>query len=280
MLIDITPFVIKKCVALFLLSVVLFGFFCVVHLYLQQESKLFQKVALAEDHTFAYEEPFKEIFFDIDVNVRLHALHFYVDQPKGVVLYFHGRGKNLNYNIGKLSHEFVDRGYDFFAIDYRGFGKSRGKLSEKMMYYDADYCYRHLLNYFAERQIIVYGCSLGTGIATYVASQHNPRALILEAPYFSVLDLAFQEFSYLPRFLVSKLLKYHFRTDQWIVKVDSPIHIFHGTDDETIPYASSIRLLELLKEKRNASLVSIEHGKHKYLRYHPKYQQKMDRILN
>jgi len=255
--------------------------FCgIAYLYLHQENKIFQQIALPYDHIFPYQEPFKEVFFSIDPDVKLHALHFYVSQPKGVVLYFHGRGKNLNYNIEGLAREFTSRGYDFFVLDYRGFGKSRGKLSEKALYYDANNCYNYLLNHFSEHQIIVYGRSLGTGIATYVAKQHNPKALILEAPYFSVLDLALQKFSYLPLFLIKKLLKYHFRTDQWIVGVNSPIYIFHGTDDELIPYTSSIRLLKLLKDKQNASFISIECGKHNRLRYHPQYQKEMDQILN
>jgi len=270
----------KKPLLLSLLSLIFLSFFGIAYIYFQQENMLFQKVTLPEDHHFSYEEPFKELFLDTDTNARLNALYFYVEQPKGVVLYFHGRGGNLSHNIGKFSHEFTDRGYDLFIMDYRGFGKSRGKLSEKTICHDADYCYDYLLNYFPEDQIIVYGRSLGTGIATYVAAHHDPKALILEAPYFSILDLTPRETPYLPRFLVPMLLKYHFRTDQWIVKVDAPIHIFHGIDDELVPYNSSTRLLKLIKEKRNASLISIENGKHNHLRHHPKYQLTLDQILN
>lgn len=250
------------------------------HIYFHQESLLFQTATLDDDHNFDYDEPHDELFLETENNVRLNALHFYAENPKGVVLYFHGRGGNLSNNMGKFSHEFTDRGYDLFIMDYRGFGKSTGKLSEQAFCHDADFCYDYLQNHFPEDKIIVYGRSLGTGIATYVASHHDPKALILEAPYVSILDLTPREFPFLPRFLIPMLLKYHFRTDKWIVKVDSPILIFHGTDDELVPFDSSTRLLKLIEEKKDASLISIEHGKHNHLRHHPKYQLTLDQILN
>ncbi len=270
----------KRPLILSLLGVIFLIFLGIAHIYTHQEELLFQKASLPDDHTFAYEEPFKELFLETDKEARLNALYFYVENPKGVVLYFHGRGGNLNHNMGKFSHEFTDRGYDLFIMDYRGFGKSRGKLSEKAICHDADYCYDYLLDYFPEDKIIVYGRSLGTGIATYVASHHDPKALVLEAPYFNILDLTPREAPYLPRFLIPLILKYHFRTDKWIVKVDSPIHIFHGTEDELVPYDSSTRLLKLIKEKSDVSLISIEKGKHNHLRHHPKYQLTLDEILN
>ena len=263
-----------------ILAIFLFSCLGIGYTYYRQEEMLFQKAVLPETHVFTYEEPFKEIFLDTDRHARLNALYFYVEQPKGIVLYFHGRGGNLDNNMGRISHEFTDRGYDFFAIDYRGFGKSRGKLSEDALYQDADYSYNFLLDYFPEDQIIIYGCSLGTGVATYVASRHRPKGLILEAPYYSILDLTPRRVPYIPRFLIPILLKYHFRTDKWILNVDSPIHIFHGTDDELVPYASSTRLIELIEEKDDASLISIEKGRHNNLSHYPKYQLKIDQILN
>jgi len=269
----------KRPILFSFLAVIVFSFFGVGYIYFHQEAMLFQNKTLPEDHIFTYEEPFTELFLDTDNNAQINALYFQVEQPKGVVLYFHGRGRNLS-NIGKLSHEFTGRGYNLFIIDYRGFGKSKGKLSEAAIYHDADYCYDYLLNYFSEDQIILYGCSLGSGVATYVASHQNPRDLILEAPYFSILDLTPREVPYIPRFLIPLLLKYHFRTDQLITNVDSPIHIIHGTDDKLIPYDSSTRLIKLIEEKPDASLISIKHGEHYRLNHHSEYQQMMDQILN
>lgn len=241
---------------------------------------LFQKASLPQDFAFDFEEKHEELFLETEPGAQINALYFKTDNPKGIVLYFHGRGGNLSDNWGKVSREFTSRGYELFVMDYRGFGKSTGKLSEKAICHDADSCYNYLTNIYNENQIVVYGRSLGTGIATYVASHHDPKTLVLEAPYFSILDLTPRQAPYLPRFLIPMILKYHFRTDKWIVRVDAPIHIFHGTDDELVPYDSSTRLLKLLKDKRDASLISIENGKHNHLRYHPKYQNALTLILD
>ena len=249
------------------------------HIYYHQEDMLFQKATLPEDYTFNFEEPFEELFLDTGEGARINALYFKTENSKGVVLYFHGRGGNLSGNWGKVSQEFTSRGYDLFVMDYRGFGKSKGKLSERALCHDADYCYNYLNNLYREDQIVVYGRSLGTGIATYVASHHDPKSLVLESPYFSILDLTPQLIPYVPRFLIPPLLKYHFRTDQWIVRVDAPILIFHGTKDELVPYESSTRLLKLIKNKRDTLLISIENGTHNHLHFHPKYQNALSLIL-
>jgi len=249
------------------------------YFYFIQEDVLFQNATLDQDHVFSYDEPFEELFLETEKGARINALYFKTFRPKGVVLYFHGRGGNLADRWGKFSREFTKRGYDFFIMDYRGFGKSTGKLSEQALCDDASKCYEYLMDIYPENQIVVYGRSLGTGIATYVASNKNPKMLVLESPYFSILDLTPRQKPYLPRLLIPLLLKYHFRTDQWIVKVHSPIHIFHGTKDELIPYDSSTRLLKLLKNKIDANLIPIEDGKHNHLQHHPKYQSELDEIL-
>ncbi|MCB1110357.1 MAG: alpha/beta fold hydrolase [Chlamydiia bacterium] len=269
-----------KKILLTLSACFLFIILGISYIYTYQEDMLFQKATLPQEYAFAFEEPFEELFLETEEGARINALYFKTKNPKGIVLYFHGRGGNLSDNWGKVSREFTSRNYELFVMDYRGFGKSTGKLSEKAICHDADFCYDYLTNYYREDQIVVYGRSLGTGIATYVASHHDPKTLVLEAPYFSILDLTPRQAPYLPRFLIPLLLKYHFRTDQWIVRVDAPIHIFHGTDDELVPYDSSTRLLKLLKDKRDASLISIENGKHNHLRFHPKYQDALTLILD
>lgn len=269
----------KKKIISAVLGVFVFILAGMGYIYFHQEKMLFQKALLPDDYTFSFEEPFEELFLDVEKDVSINALYFHAKKPKGVVIYFHGRGGNLAKNWGRVSKEFTSRGYDFFIMDYRGFGKSRGKLSEQGLFDDADYCYRYLAARIPEDQIIVYGRSLGTGIATYVASRHHPKNLILESPYFSILDLTPKQLPYLPRFLACALLKYHFRTDQWITQVKSPIHIFHGTEDELVPFDSSLRLLKLIREKQNAFLIRIENGKHNHLRLHPTYQKALNQIL-
>lgn len=249
------------------------------YIYTIQEKMLFRTKILPENYTFQFEEPFEELFLEPEPGVKINALYFSAENPKGAVIYYHGRGSDLSSNWGRVSKEFTARGFDLFIMDYRSFGKSSGKLSEKALFKDADFCYNYITSKYPENQVIIYGRSLGTGIATYVAAQHSPKGLILESPYFSILDLTPRALPYLPKFLIPMLLKYHLRTDQWIVHVDAPIAIFHGTEDELVPFDSSTRLLNLIKEKKDATLISIEHGKHDHLRFHPTYQKVLDQIL-
>ena len=261
------------CLSIFLCILLIIGY-----LYFQQEKLLFQYVSLPENYIFSLEKNCSELFFEREKGVCIHALHFTTTNPKGVVIYFHGRGGNLANHWGRVAKDFTARNYDVFIMDYRSFGKSKGTLSENAIYSDASYCYHYLCSLYSEKQIIIYGRSLGTGIATYVASKHHPKNLILESPYFNMLDLTARHFHYFPNFLISLILKYHFRTDQWIVCVDSPIHIFHGTQDELIPFDSSTRLVKLMEEK-DISLIPIKDGKHNHLRSHQTYQKILDHIL-
>ena len=270
----------KKFISIIVTSILFLLGIGIGSLYFYQEKILFKSIPLSQDYQFSYKEEFEEVFLQADEHSQINALHFKTDDPKGVVLYFHGRGGNLSKGWGNSFQEFTKRGYDFFIIDYRGFGKSRGKLSEKALCRDAEMSYQYLLHFYHEKEIVVYGRSLGTGIATYVAAEHRPKMLVLEAPYFSFLDLIPQKIPSLTGFLPSLLLKYPLRTDQWIAHVDSPIHIFHGTEDELIPYDSSTRLLDLIKSKKDAILITIEKGKHNHLRQHPRYQMALDSILD
>jgi len=270
----------KRFVSMCFLCLGVMATMFVSYFYFAQESLLFRKTDLPDDYVFTYETPFEELYLTPEKGARLNALHFKTAKPKGVILYFHGRGANLADKWGKFSEDFTKRGYDFFIVDYRGFGKSKGPLSEKALCRDAKYCYDYLLERFSEEEIVVYGRSLGTAIATYVASQTSPRMLVLESPFFSILDLTPRQKPYLPRFVIPLLLKYHLRTDKWIVDVRSPIHIIHGTKDDLVPYDDSVRLLQLLKDKLDTKLIPLDEAKHNYIEHHPLYQSTLDEILN
>ena len=107
--------------------------------------------------------------------------------------------------------------------------------------------------------IIVYGKSIGTGIAAYVAANSNCRQLILETPYYSMKVLAGH---YFPIYPVNSLIKYSFPVHYYLKKVQAPITVFHGTKDEVVPYKHSRWLKE---ENKNIELITIENGKHNNL---------------
>src|SRR4051812_44063811 len=156
--------------------------------YFIQEKFIFKPEKLAADFQFHYDAPFKELFFDIEQGVRINGLHFYCKQPKGLILYFHGNTRSIK-GWAKYARDFYRYEYDVVLVDYRGFGKSTGKKSEKDMLSDMQYVYNTLLKDYTEHHMLVYGRSLGSGFATKIASENKPRYLILDSPYYNFVKV-------------------------------------------------------------------------------------------
>lgn len=261
----------------FSLTLLALSFFC-FFLYKNQERLLFRSSSL--DHSFEFHSDYhlEEVFFDAQDGGLIHALLCKVDQPKGLVVYFHGRGINLSVCIKAFS-DFLERGYNVLAMDYRTFGKSRGILSEENILSDAEMVYQYATQHFQPEDIVIYGISLGTGVAAYVASKHPSQRLILEAPYFSMIDLAAEKYFYIPKFFLNLIFKYPLRTDIWIQNVKAPVELFHGFEDELISYACSLKLVDLIKHHKEITLTTIKKGNHCNLRHSTEYQKRLDTIL-
>ena len=243
-------------------------------LYFLQGKLLFFPTELKQDYKFQFEHPFEELFLKPAENVSINALHFKAQKPKGVILYFHGNAGDLS-RWGNMAEYLVSRNYDVLIMDYRSYGKSRGPLSEASFYIDAQFCYNYLLQQYPEEQITLYGRSLGTGIATYLASKNKPEQLILETPYFSVLDVAKHRF---PIFPVEMLLKYKFPSNEFIQNVECPITIFHGTDDGIVPYSSAEKLSKVAP-KNLTNFITIEGGGHNDLVEFEAYHKQIAQVL-
>lgn len=241
--------------------------------YLVQHWFFFHPEKLPMYFKFDYSVPFEELFFDTAPGVSINGLIFRVPNSRGVVYYFHGNTRSIK-GWAKFSKDFTSKGYDVMMIDYRGFGKSRGKRTEEGLFHDAQYGYDWLQERYGENHIIVYGRSLGSGFAAKVASDNHPKLLILDAPYYSMLDLVAY---YLPFLPVKRLLRYRIRTDKFLEKIDCPVYIFHGTRDLTVPYTSGLRLAKLLGERGH--LITIRGGGHNNLRDFPLYHQQLYDVL-
>ena len=153
-----------------------------IGLYFLQDKFIFRPETLPASFEYKYDIPFKELFFDIEPGVRINGLHFFRQQPSGLILYFHGNTRSIK-GWARYALDFYRFNYDVVLVDYRGFGKSTGKRSEKDMLNDMDFVYNSLSLQYAESHLIVYGRSIGSGFAAKIASDHDPRYLILDAPY-------------------------------------------------------------------------------------------------
>ena len=272
----------KRFFKAFLLGVVVFFTGNTIYLYNAQDSLIFNYKPLPQNHSFEMSQKFEERSYRVDRGIDLNALYFpqtTTSETKGVVICYHGRGTNLSRGWDKLSKFYVERGYDFIVYDYRGFGKSPGRIDTSNLYSDPLKMYEIITSEYKGKKVIVLGRSMGTNFATYVAALKKPDGLVLDAPFYSMLDMACLTKPYIPRFLLQKILKYPMRTNQFIKKVDCPILIFHGTVDKTVPYCESVRLFDIIKHKEKTRFVKLEGMDHFSLFQHSDYEPSVNDFL-
>jgi len=228
-------------------------------MYFLQERFIFKPEKLPADFQFKYDVPFRELFFDPAPGVRINGLHFFVKDPLGLILYFHGNTRSIK-GWSKYAKDFYRYQYDVVLVDYRGFGKSTGKRSEKKILSDMQYVYSWLSEKYPENHILVYGRSLGSGFATKIASDNRPRYLILDSPFYNFQKVAERLLPILP---IKYILRYRLRTNKWIKRVNCHTYIIHGTKDRLIPIRHSLKLQQLNPNK--ITLISIHGGGHNNL---------------
>ena len=247
---------------------------CFVYWWIQ-ERFIFVRFRLARTYRFRFEQPFEEVFIQGGDGAELHGLWFKVPDSKGTVLYFHGNSGSLR-RWGKQASRFTRLGLDVLMMDYRGYGKSRGWLSEAALHADAALWYDRLKEQVPESRITVYGRSLGSGMAVPVAAANHPRALVLESPFANLYDAARHQFYALP---YRWLLRYGFRNDKAIRRVTCPVYIFHGKRDPVVPYESALKLYALVPGNVQREMVSFGRGFHSDLWRFKRFQRKMERAL-
>jgi uncharacterized protein len=257
------------------------GGYVIILLYtvLFQKKIIFWNKPLLLDYQYSFKYPFQEIWLRPDSTTRLNALYFNAVStiPKrGVVLYFHGNADNL-VRWGKYAPDFTKNGYDVLMIDYPSYGKSVGEMTEEACHSHAQFVYDYASKTFSKEQIVIYGRSLGTGIATRLATVREAKMLLLETPYLSLPAVGKSHFPLLP---YKQMIDFKFYTDQCIWQVKCPIHIFHGTADELIPYSHAVKLCQIVGQLPNVMLTTIPDGKHKNLGEFPAYHAALDSCLS
>ncbi|MBG42458.1 MAG: alpha/beta hydrolase [Aequorivita sp.] len=243
-------------------------------LYYLQDYFLFKPEKLPKDFNFYYQnQTVSEYNIETRDGAIINGLHFEVEKPLGVVLYLKGNSKSIK-GWGKFAVDFTRNSYDVIMIDYRGFGKSTGKRSQKAIKHDLQFIYNKIREKVNEKYIIIYGRSLGSGFATKLASMNNPKMLILDAPYYSLSKVTGR---YLPFMPLSIILKYPMPTYKWLKYVKCPIHIIHGTKDKLIPFSSSVKLSQI--NSKLSRLHPIIGGGHKNLNNFESYHRILTEII-
>lgn len=175
------------------------------------------------------------------------------DPTKPVLLYFHGNGGGIDIRTGRIK-PLLDMGYGVLLAEYRGYGGNPGKPTEHGLYADADAYFKWLTTQegITDDRIVVYGESLGTGVATYLASKHwNIHGVILDAPFTSLADVAQSSMWFVP---VKLLMIDRFSSIKRIQSVNSPLLVLHGEKDRVVPVRLGKKLYEAANEPKELKL--------------------------
>jgi uncharacterized protein len=239
-----------------------------------QEKLIFFPGKLDKAYKFEFpQQRFEEKNISTAEGIKLNCLWFKADTSKGVVFYMHGNAGDLS-SWGEVAKHYTRLRHDVFIVDYPGYGKSEGRIhNQEKLYNGLQNIYDTLKRYYAENKIIVLGYSIGTGPAAKIASVNSPRLLILQAPYYSLPDLVRHMYYVVPGFV----LKYKFRTNEYIKDCKMPVVIFHGDKDEVIYYGSALKLKEHFK--KGDTLITLPGMGHNGMTRDKVYMEAIKRLL-
>ena len=240
-------------------------------IYLLQDKIIFQPESLADDYKFEFEQEFSEVTINPRIGHEINTLIFGVNNAplKGTILYFHGNADNLQ-RWGEYAEDFTSLGYAVLMIDYSGYGKSKGTPSEEILFQDAEDAWQWAKMHLPSKEFIFYGRSLGAAVASQLASRHQPAQLIMETPFYQLIQSRLS-------FFFPFGLKYQFANYKYLPDVLCPITIIQGTQDHIVSYKSAQKLQPLLKEADN--FIVIEGGGHKDLREYEAYHLALAKVL-
>ncbi len=244
-------------------------------LYFSQEHILFpSRGHTPVEQKYHFATPFEEVWIETDA-AKLHALYFHAKQARGIIMFFHGNTESAA-QFGDTANEFTDQGFDYFVPDYRGYGKSSGKITnEKQFLNDVEEFYEWASAHYPENKIYVAGRSMGSVPATYLGAKHSPRLTLIIAPFYNVIAMKDIRYPYLPDFL----LKYHFPNNLWIKQIKGPVFIIHGTKDRTISYHHSEWLADAAKDNPHRRYFSVPGAGHSNLQDFPLYHKILRHLM-
>ena len=198
----------------------------------------------------------QEIVLDTSDGETLIAWHVPPRGDKPVVIYFHGNGEIVPWRAER-HRATIANGTGLIALNFRGYGGSTGTPTEEGLHRDAAAAYAFAAARYPAERIVLWGNSLGTGVAVKLASEKPVGKVILEAPYSSVADIAAELLPFVP---MRWLMKDQFHSDRWIGSVHAPLLIMHGARDDVIGIRFGERLFALAHEPKR--FIRYDNGGH------------------
>lgn len=192
---------------------------------------------------------FEDLTIDTSDGVKINGWFVPYPGARTTLLWLHGNGGNISHRVSRIRRSHDALKTNVLIIDYRGYGRSGGRVSEKGTYLDAVAAYDYLLTRsdVDPERIIPFGSSLGAGVAIELSLQRKVRGLILEAPFVSIREMARVAFPWLP---VGGLITTRYDNLSKIGRLEIPIMILHGDRDETTPFAQGQKLFEAAREPK------------------------------
>jgi len=217
-------------------------------MYLRQPSMIFFPYPTLDQTPVEWGVAYEDVFLDTEDGVRLHGWYIPHHGSKQTLLFFHGNAGNISHR-GASVEIFHRLGLNVLIFDYRGYGKSQGKPDENGLYRDARAAWRYLTTErgIDQKDIILFGRSLGGAVAAELATEIQPGGLILESTFSSARDVANAVFPVLSRLI---FLRYDFNTAIHIRRVACPVLVLHSPDDEIIPFRLGEKIFQAANEPK------------------------------
>ena len=228
-------------------------------LYFSQRSMMYFPETVHTTPTQAGFPEAEEVTLTAADGARLVAWHVAPREGRPIVLYFHGNGGALHYRVERF-RKLVRDGIGLLGLEYRGYAGSSGSPSEAGLIADGEAAYAFAAARYPAKQIVLWGESLGSGVAVALAAEKPVGRVILEAPFTSAVAVAGLRYWYLP---VRLLMKDQYRSDERIEKITAPVLILHGAHDHVVPFAMGERLFEETKAPKH--IVKFIDGDHEDL---------------
>jgi pimeloyl-ACP methyl ester carboxylesterase len=191
---------------------------------------------------------FEDVHFTTTDNLSINGWLIPADSSEKVILFCHGNAGNISHRLESIQ-VFNRLSLDVFIFDYRGFGKSDGSISEEGSYLDAAGAWDYLVDGkgYSPSQIIIFGRSLGSGVASWLAREKKPGGLILESSFTSLPDVGASVYPFFP---VRLLARYCYPTQENLKYIDCPVLFIHSKGDEIIPYNLGLKNYESAREPK------------------------------
>lgn len=242
-----------------LLLIAVLGYLALIsYLYLAQASFVYLPSRVLTGDPGDIGLNFENVRLETRDGVELHGWFVPAADARYTLLFLHGNAGNISHRLQSL-RMFHELGLSVFIFDYRGYGRSGGETTERGTYLDAAAAWRYLIERRGLRpqQLLVFGRSVGGGVAAWLASVHQPAALILESTFTSVPDLGAEMYPWLP---VRLLARINYPSLSRMAEISSPTLVIHSRDDSTVPFRHGQRLYDALRGPKSLLAINGSHN--------------------